>query len=125
MKSILSEIVLLMLALPLLVLADVSVSPLFCDHAVLAKSERTPIFGRAEAGEEVSVQLGEVLGKTTTGEDGKWRVNFDLSQVGEGPFELVIQGKNTLKYQFLFSCKKNTRIRNYFRNFVPNFREKP
>lgn len=93
------KFVLLMLALPLLVLADVSVSPLFCDHAVLAKSERTPIFGRAEAGEEVTVQLGEVLGKTTTGEDGKWRVNFDLSQVGEGPFELVIQGKNTLKYQ--------------------------
>lgn len=76
--------------------ADVSVSGLFTDHAVLAKSEKTPIFGRADSGEAVTVSIAGLSGSAKAGADGKWRVNLDLSKTGEGPFDLVIQGKNTI-----------------------------
>ncbi|MBR4222208.1 MAG: hypothetical protein IKR81_13695 [Victivallales bacterium] len=80
-------------------MADVSVSGLFTDHAVLAKSEKTPVFGKAAAGEVVTVSIAGQKGNAIAGGDGKWRVNLDLSKVGEGPFELLIQGKNTIKVQ--------------------------
>jgi len=76
--------------------ADVSVSGLFTDHAVLAKSEKTPVFGKADAGEAVTVSIAGQKGNAIAGADGKWRVNLDLSKVGEGPFELLIQGKNAI-----------------------------
>jgi sialate O-acetylesterase len=90
--------VLLAAMLPLTALAapveKLAVPRVFSDHAVLQKSARTPVWGWAPAGEEVAVELKgtPASAKATTGAEGNWRVDLDLSAVGEGPFELVITG---------------------------------
>lgn len=74
--------------------ADVAVTALFSDHAVLQKGPKIPIWGTASPGERVTVSLGTVKAEAVTKPDGKWRVNLDLHATAQGPFELVIQGKN-------------------------------
>jgi len=77
--------------------ADVNLPAIFSDHAVLKKSAQVPVWGRAQPGEEVSVTLGSQKQKTTTGSDGKWRVNLDLSKSGPGPFDLTVTARNEIK----------------------------
>ena len=84
-------------ALPLVLSADVTMNALFGEHAVLARSPKTPIYGKADAGEEVTVEIGGVKGTAKTAENGKWRIDLDLSRCGEGPFEMTVTGKNTVK----------------------------
>jgi len=67
---------------------------MFQDHAVLQRSERTPIWGRAEPGERVSVSFAGLQGETRTGADGRWRVDLNLSSAPAGPLELTIAGAN-------------------------------
>ena len=76
--------------------ADVSLPPLFTDHAVLQKAERVPVWGRAAPHEKVVVTVGAARAETIAGGDGQWRVALDLRRVGAGPFELVVQGNNRL-----------------------------
>ncbi len=76
--------------------ADVVLPSLFTDHAVLRRSDRTPVFGKASPGEAVSVTIGSVRGETKAGDDGAWRVNLDLTKLGAEPYELTVQGNNTL-----------------------------
>jgi sialate O-acetylesterase len=90
----LRSIVLAGLATP--VLADVSLPALFSEHAVLQKSPRVPVWGRAEPGETISVTLGSAKADTRAGESGRWEAVLDLSLSGPGPFNLVVKGKNTV-----------------------------
>lgn len=89
-------------ALPLLLiaggvaLAEVKLPPIISDHMVLEKSPQTAIWGKADAGEKVTVTLGDRTSTITAGEDGKWRTTLDLSQIAFGPFELKVSGKNEL-----------------------------
>ena len=76
--------------------ADVTVPSIFSEHAVLQKLGKVPIWGKADPAEKVTVTLDKVTASTQAGPDGKWRVNLDLSGIGQGPFSLVIAGKNTL-----------------------------
>lgn len=68
--------------------------PIFSDHMVLQRSEKTPVWGRAEAGERVSVTFAGRKGETTAAADGKWRVDLDLSTADPGPFEMIIEASN-------------------------------
>ena len=77
--------------------ADVRLPAIFSDHAVLQRSEKVPIWGWAEAGEEVRVSLGAVSARTTADERGKWRVALDLSKADAAPMELLVHGKNEVK----------------------------
>ncbi len=74
--------------------ANVSLFPLFTDHAVLQRADRVPVWGRATPGENVTVVLGDSLARAaaTAGADGKWTATLDLPGVGEGPGELVAAG---------------------------------
>lgn len=76
--------------------ANVSLFPLFSDHAVLQASDHVPVWGRAAPGESVTVTLGNDAAKATAtaGADGKWTATLDLHHVGEGPFDLVAAGPN-------------------------------
>jgi len=76
--------------------ADVTLPAIFSDHAVLQKSSKVPVWGRAEPGEEITITLDSIKAQTTAGENGKWQTQLDLSRSGPGPFNLVVQGKNTL-----------------------------
>jgi sialate O-acetylesterase len=76
--------------------ADVRLAPPFGDHMVLQRSHATPIFGAADAGEEVRVTVGDISGKMTADAQGHWRVDLDLSDKG-GAATFVVQGHNRVE----------------------------
>ena len=63
---------------------------IFSDRAVLAKKAVVPVFGKADPGEKVAVEFNDQKKETVAGKDGKWRVNLDLANSPEGPFELKV-----------------------------------
>jgi len=76
--------------------ADVALAPLFTDGAVLQRDKTVAIWGKADAGEKVSVQFaGQRCDATATG-DGGWIVYLEpLNTTIEGA-DLVVVGKNTV-----------------------------
>ena len=50
--------------------------PLFCDHAVLQRGERVPVWGWAEPGSKVSVTFAGQNQSVVTGSDGQWMVKL-------------------------------------------------
>lgn len=77
--------------------AEVRLPALFSDHAVLQRAAKVPVWGWAVPGEDVSVSFAGETAKTKAGTDGKWRTTLDLSDVGAGPFDLIVKGGNELK----------------------------
>jgi len=77
--------------------SEVSLPPIFSEHAVLQKSARVPIWGKASAGEQVKITLGTAAAETVADEGGKWSTFLDLSQSPQGPFELKVQGNNLIQ----------------------------
>jgi sialate O-acetylesterase len=76
--------------------ADVTLPSLISDHAVLQRSEKTHIWGKASPGEKVSVALGSIKAETVADTEGKWFVDLNLDNIGQGPYELTVTGKNIL-----------------------------
>ena len=81
--------------------ADVVLADLFSELVVLQRQKRIPIWGRADPGEGVAVTFQGQTASTTTGRDGRWRVEI-------GPFEalaarpLTVTGKNTIRIERVF-----------------------
>ncbi|AHF91796.1 acetylesterase [Opitutaceae bacterium TAV5] len=73
--------------------AEIWLPTIFSDHAVLQKSARTPVWGKAEAGQKITVTLNRATADATADASGKWRVDLDLSDnaIGAGPHRLVVQ----------------------------------
>ncbi len=79
------------LALPCASLAgDLWLPAVLSDHAVLQRGAATPIWGKATAGAEVSVTLGDVTTPTTADEQGNWKIELDLTKIGPGPFRMTV-----------------------------------
>ena len=79
-----------LLTLPLaFVAADVKLPAIISDHMVLEKTNKVPIWGKADPGEDVTITLDEQTVKTTAGADGKWKAVLDLSRSGPGPFSMA------------------------------------
>ncbi|MDX2081773.1 MAG: sialate O-acetylesterase [Terrimicrobiaceae bacterium] len=76
--------------------ADVTLPAIFSDHAVLLKSEKVPVWGKADPGEQVTVSVAGKSASAKAGDDGKWTVALDLSEAAPGPFEMTVQGKNQI-----------------------------
>lgn len=76
--------------------ADVTLPALFSDHMVLQQQASIPVWGWADAGEQVTVTLGDARQTATAGADGKWAVQLPACQPG-GPLTLVAKGKNTVQ----------------------------
>ena len=75
--------------------AEVTPNPLFADHAVLQQGMAVPVWGTAEPGEVVTVEIAGQTVFTTTGADHKWMVSLAPMKAG-GPFTLTISGKNKI-----------------------------
>ena len=73
--------------------AEVKLPAIISDHAVLQKDRAVPIWGWADAGEEVTVRLAGKTAKASPDAKGRWEVRLSQLPSG-GPYELVIQGKN-------------------------------
>jgi sialate O-acetylesterase len=77
--------------------SDVSMPTVFSDHMVLQREMLVPVWGKADAGEAVTVEFSGQRLTTEAGVDGKWMVKLSSMSAG-GPFALVVQGKNTLRF---------------------------
>ncbi|MBI3830588.1 MAG: sialate O-acetylesterase [Planctomycetes bacterium] len=62
---------------------------------VLQRGVKIPVWGKAEAGDEVTVTFSKQSVKATADKDGKWKAELEPLEAG-GPFELTVAGKNTL-----------------------------
>jgi sialate O-acetylesterase len=71
--------------------ADVKLPSLFSDHMVLQAGVPVSVWGRAEAGEAVTVAIAGQTKTATAGADGKWAVKLDPLAAG-GPHELTAKG---------------------------------
>jgi sialate O-acetylesterase len=70
-----------------------SVAAMFSDHAVLQRDRPVPIWGRATAGDKVTVSFG---GKDFTGvtrPDGTWKTQLDPMPASNEPRDMVIRGE--------------------------------
>ena len=76
--------------------ADVRLPKVLSDHMVLQQGQPAVVWGWAEPGEKVVVEMASSRAETTAGQDGKWHVEIGLPPAG-GPYEVHIVGKNTLK----------------------------
>ncbi len=79
--------------------ADVRMPGIFGDHMVLQRDIKIPVWGWADAGEDVTVTFGDKNAKTKADADGKWRVDLDKSAGKSEPQVLTVKGKNTIKFE--------------------------
>lgn len=63
---------------------------------VLQRNAPIAVWGKADAGENVKVQLGTNSVSAAAGTDGKWAVSLPAMSAG-GPFEMTITGSSTIK----------------------------
>jgi sialate O-acetylesterase len=75
--------------------ADVTPSPLFSDHMVLQSGMSVPVWGKAEAGEKVTVAIQGQTKSAAADANGKWILRLENLKAG-GPLEMTISGKNTI-----------------------------
>ncbi|MCC9605142.1 sialate O-acetylesterase [Blastopirellula sp. JC732] len=75
--------------------AEVKVPALFTDHMVLQRDLPIVVWGKAAKGEEVTVSVASLEGKTTADDDGHWSVKLGELPAG-GPHRLVIKGQNEI-----------------------------
>jgi len=76
--------------------ADVKLPSIISDHMVLEKSAKVPIWGRAGAGEEVTVTMNGISAKAVADAGGKWMTTLNLQNCAPGPFEMTVEGNNQL-----------------------------
>jgi sialate O-acetylesterase len=74
--------------------AEVKPNPLFSDGAVLQRDLPVPVWGTANDGEKVTVEL-DTQKVTTTATNGKWSVSLQPLKEG-GPLTMKITGDNTV-----------------------------
>lgn len=77
-------------------LAEVKLPAMFTDHAVLQRDMPLPVWGTADPGEEVKVEIGDQSKTTKADEKGNWQVVLDPLSPGD-PLTLVVEGKNRLE----------------------------
>ncbi len=75
--------------------ADVKLPAIIGDNMALQRSMEVPIWGWADAGEKVTVTLGDQAKSTTADDQGKWMVRLDSMKEG-GPTTMTVQGKNSI-----------------------------
>ncbi len=73
---------------------DVRLPAFFSDHMVLQAGTGVPIWGWADPGENVTVEVAGQVRKDVANLSGKWRVKFDRLKPGT-PLTLTVRGRNT------------------------------
>lgn len=69
-------------ALPMALAEPARLSSVFQDNMVLQRDQVATIWGTADPGAEVNVELGDQSRKAVAGADGKWSVKFDGASSG-------------------------------------------
>ncbi len=77
--------------------ADVKLASIFGDSMVLQRDLPVPVWGWADAGEEVTVTLGDQSKKVTADAEGRWQVKLDVLKANAEGQTLKVSGKNTIE----------------------------
>ncbi len=75
--------------------ADVKMSPIFGDHMVLQQGMTLPVWGMADAGENVTVTVGDHTGSAVADSKGQWMVKLAPLSAGTTPVVMTVVGKNS------------------------------
>jgi sialate O-acetylesterase len=76
---------------------SISLPKIFGSNMVLQRNKLIPVWGWADPNEKVSVRFNKQIKTIVADKNGKWIVKLDMEKAG-GPFELIIKGKNTIKF---------------------------
>lgn len=76
--------------------AEVRLSQVFGSHMVLQREKPLPVWGWADPGEKVTVQLGTATATATANDQGEWKVVLPAMPAG-GPYNLTVTGSNTVQ----------------------------
>ena len=71
------KLILTLFLAPSLLFAELSVPHFFSDHMVLQRERAASIWGKADAGADVTITFKGKSASTKTGADGKWRVQIE------------------------------------------------
>jgi sialate O-acetylesterase len=74
---------------------QVKLPQLIRDSMVLQRDSKLNVWGWASPKEKISIRFGQKNFKTTTGADGKWKIQLPPMKAG-GPFTMEITGKNKI-----------------------------
>jgi sialate O-acetylesterase len=85
-------------ALILPICAEPVLPRLFSDHMVLQRDSEVHVWGWADPGEKISVNLAGRTQETSADGGGRWRIVLPAMPAG-GPFVLRIQGKKTVVFK--------------------------
>lgn len=85
-----------LLVFPLISHAEVKLPAILTDHLVLQRDAAVPVWGWADAGEEVTVSFAGQTKATKTDAAGKWQVKLDALAASAEPSEMKI-GTRVLK----------------------------
>lgn len=77
--------------------AEVRLPNIIGDHMVLQQGTPIRIWGWADVGENVTVTFSDQKKTIAANSDGEWSIFLDSLEYG-GPFEMIISGKNTIKF---------------------------
>ena len=75
--------------------AKVTLPQMFQNGMVLQRGKPIPVWGRADAGETVTVTLNKKKVTTTADANGRWRVDLPLMKAG-GPYALEVSSDETI-----------------------------
>ncbi len=76
--------------------AEVRVSEIFSSDMVLQRDRSVAVWGRADAGENVTVAIAG-QSHVTTARDGRWKITLEPLEAG-GPHEMKVTGTNTIVF---------------------------
>ena len=76
--------------------ADVTMPPIFGDHMVLQSGVPLTVWGWAEPGEKVNVQIGGATASAEADSNRKWRVKLSPLPENSQPTTMTVRGKNTV-----------------------------
>ena len=95
MKKLLTLVAALALSLPA-VRADVVLSSIISNGMVLQRGVKAPVWGWADAGEEVTVEFAGQVKKAMPGPERKWMLELDPLEASATPRSMSISGKNKI-----------------------------
>jgi sialate O-acetylesterase len=76
--------------------AEVTLPNVFGDHMVLQQGQANRVWGRATAGEQVTVRIAGQTHSATADAQGNWSIQLQPLSVG-GPHDMTVSGKNEIK----------------------------
>ena len=73
--------------------AKITMPQLFQNGMVMQRNKPIPVWGKADAGETVTIKFNKKAYTTTADADGRWRIDLPKMKAG-GPYKLEVRGEN-------------------------------